>query len=105
MLFWLGFISYGIILTFIKYFINEDFKKATKSEKLQHIIEALNMPEAYNDWDTDNDLDLDGHEKKWKKVLTEMFVMVLLQFITNLLLLIPFFITGKLICFLFNMEH
>ena len=52
------------------------------------------MPEAYGDWDTDNDLDLDGHLKKWKKVLTEMLVMVLLQFVTNICLLIPLFITG-----------
>ena len=89
---------YGIILTLIKYFINKDFKKAANSEKLQHIIEALNMPEAFGDWDTDHDLDVDGHFKKWKRVLIEMFVMVLLQFITNMLLLIPFFITGKSSC-------
>ena len=98
-LFGLGFMFYGIILILIKYFINEDFKKASRSEKLQHIIEALNMPEAFGDWDTDHDLDVDGHFKKWKRVLIEMFVMVQLQFITNMLLLTPFFITGKSSCF------
>ena len=74
--------------------MNEDFQSASKWEKLQHIIESLSMPEAYGDWDTDNDLDLDGHLKKWKKVLTEMLVMALLQFVTNICLLIPLFITG-----------
>ena len=87
---------YGIFLTLIKYFLNADFKAASRTEKLQHIVEALNMPEAYGDWDTDHELDVNGHFKKWKRVLLEMFLMVLLQFVTNLCLLVPFFITGKI---------
>ena len=94
LLFWIALFFYGLLLTLIKYCMNEDFQSASKWEKLQHIIESLSMPEAYGDWDTDNDLDIDGHLKKWKKVLTEMLVMVLLQFVTNICLLIPLFITG-----------
>ena len=94
LIFGVAYFLYGILLTIIKYNINKDFKAATRSEKFQHIIEALNMPEAYGDWDTDPDLDLDGHLKKWKRVLLEMFLMVLLQFVTNLCLLVPLFITG-----------
>ena len=85
---------YGVLLILIKYCINDDFKSASNWEKLQHIIESLSMPEAYGDWDTEKGLDIDGHLKKWKKVLVEMLIMALLQFLTNLCLLIPFYVTG-----------
>ena len=78
----------------IKYCINDDFKLALKWEKLQYIIESLSMPEAYGDWDTDKGLDIDGHLRKWKKVLVEMLIMALLQFLSNLCHLIPFYVTG-----------
>ena len=85
---------YTFILSIIKYWINEDFQSASFGSILQHIIESLNFPEAYCDWDSDNDLDLDGHYKKWKAVLFEMFLMVLLQLMTNIGLLVPIWITG-----------
>ena len=93
-IFWIFYLLYGLLLLFIKYCMNEDFKSATFGEKFQHIVEAINMPEAHGDWDVNNELDLDGHFKKWRQILNEMLVMVLLQFVTNLCLLIPFFITG-----------
>ena len=68
----------------------------SKGEKLQHILEAINMPEAFGDWDTDNDLDVKGHYKKWKQILAEMMIMVSLQLVSNMALLIPFFITGNI---------
>ena len=101
-LFWIGLLFYALLLTLIKCCINDDFRSASVWAKLQHIIEALNMPECYGDWDTDRNLDLDGHLKKWRQVLQEMLIMVLLQFVTNMCLLLPFFITGtlQLHCFL-----
>ena len=76
--------------------MNDKFYSATFGAKFQHIVEALNMPEAYGDWDIDHNLDLEGHLKMAKKVLVEMLVMVLLQFITNICLFVPLFITGML---------
>ena len=97
-IFWAMYIFYAFILSIIKYWINEDFQSASfgniVQHIVQHIVESLNLPEAYHDWDTDNDLDLDGHYKKWKSVLLEMFLMVLIQLITNLGLLVPIWITG-----------
>ena len=93
-LFWLGFLLYGIFLGCIKTCLNENFKAGSIGEKLQHIIEAMNIPEAYGDWDTDNRLSIEGHKKMWRKILLEMMVMVGLQFVTNIMLLIPFFMTG-----------
>ena len=91
------YLVYALIIIFMKYKINSNFKSASMSEKFQHIVEAINLPEAYGDWDTDLGLDLDGHLKKWRSVLKEMLIMVLMQCISNLSMLVPFFVTGNTI--------
>ena len=69
-------------------------------DKLQHVVESLNLPEVNNDWDVDNTLSIEEHKGLWKKILSEMMLMVGLQYLTNLMLLIPFFVTGtRSICF------
>ena len=92
--FWAMMIMYGLILTGIKYCLSNDFRLATFWEKLQHILEALNMPEAFMDWDSDQDLNVAGHKNKWWKVLIEMLVMVFAQLIFNMILLVPIWVTG-----------
>ena len=75
--------------------MSKDFKLASKTEKLQHIIEVLNIPETYGDWDTDLDQDVSGHKEKWKSILIETIIMSLIQVASNLAMLVPFWITGK----------
>ena len=87
-------IMYGLILTGIKYCLSNDFRSATFWEKLQHIVEALNIPEAFKDWDTDQDLDVAGHLSKWWKVLIEMLAMSFAHLIFNMILLVPIWMTG-----------
>ena len=94
-LFWVVYLAYAIVTTSIKYSINNDFKSAPLVEKIQHIIEVLNIPEAFQDWDSILYLDVNGHMRKWSKILIEMMVMSLLQVVSNLVMLIPFLITGK----------
>ena len=95
------YIFYAFILSIIKYWINEDFQSASFGSILQHLIESLNLPEAYCDWDTDNNLDIDGHYEKWKSVLLEMRLMVLMQLITNPGLLVPLWVTGSYLAIYF----
>ena len=70
---------------------------ASLGKKLQHIIEAVNMPEAFGDWDGDNSLNIEGHKKMWNNILAEMMIMVGFQFFTNIFLITPFIITGTYI--------
>ena len=77
-----------------KHNFNEYFNKASHGKRCQHIIETLNNPEAYGDWDDDPTLDVDGHRKRWKKILVEMLVMTLFQFLSNMVLMVPLIITG-----------
>jgi hypothetical protein len=87
-------IMYGLILIAIKYCLSNDFRSATLLEKFKHIVQALNVPEAFGDWDDDHDLDVAGHLNKWWKVLVEMLVMTFAQLISNLILLVPIWVTG-----------
>ena len=69
-------------------------------DKLQHVVESLNLPEVNNDWDVDNTLSIEEHKELWKEILSEMMLMVGLQYLTNMMLLIPLFVTGtRPICF------
>ena len=87
-------IMYGLILIAIKYCLSNDFRSASLLEKFKHIVQALNVPEAFGDWDDDHDLDVAGHLNKWWKVLIETLVMTFAQLISNLILLVPIWITG-----------
>ena len=96
-LFWSGYLLYGILLILIKNYKNKNFAMASLGKKLQHIIEAVNMPEAFGDWDGDNSLTIEGHKKMWNNILAEMMMMVGFQFLTNMILITPFIITGTYI--------
>ena len=93
-IFWAFYLVYGLFLTLLKYCISKDFQKGSHGKRIQHIVELLNIPEAFRDWDTDHTLDVDGHIARWKKVLIEMITMAIMQTISNIILLIPFLVTG-----------
>ena len=95
-----GYFLYGVLLLAIKSCINKGFYEASKIDKLVHITGALNLPEAYGDWDDDGNLSdylsITEHRQRWKAILSEMLLMTALQYITNLMLLIPLFVTGSI---------
>ena len=78
---------------------------ASLGKKLQHIIEAVNMPEAFGDWDGDNSLNIEGHKKMWNNILAEMMMMVGFQFLTNMILITPFIITGTKVSQIYHTDH
>ena len=83
-LFGVIYLAYALVLVICKCLTSSDFKSATKWKKVQHILEALNMPESFSDWDSDLELDIHGLRKKWGNVLGEMLLMVAFQFVTNM---------------------
>jgi len=85
----------GLVMILVKRMISADFKAASWVSQLQHVAEVLNFPDAFLDWDDDfgNNLTKDEYRNRWWSVVKETTVMVLLHFTTNLLLLIPLWIT------------
>ena len=94
--FWFLYLFYGLALTLFKHCKSKDFQNASHGKRIQHILEAINIPEAFADWDNNHTLDVAGHRRKWKTVLIEMVWMVVMQFASNMVLLIPIFVTGTL---------
>merc|ERR1711974_85311 len=65
-----------------------------------HLLESTNVPDAFLDWD-DDEVDEVGVEKtpeeyrgRWKSVLSETVGMIGLQMLSNLLMLVPIFVTA-----------
>ena len=52
------YLAYAIILLLIKNRISKDFLLSSYAKRFQHIIEALNMPESFEDWDSEHNLDV-----------------------------------------------
>ena len=46
-LFGVLYIAYGLLITLIKYAMNDDFKSSSSGKRFQHILETLNSPEAF----------------------------------------------------------
>jgi len=59
-----------------------------------HIALIINLPGNYGDW-TSGGGSLDELRRRQKMHLVENFIMILLQFISHILMVIPFYVTGK----------
>ena len=81
-LFMTHFLLYGLLLALIKYFISQNFKSLNYKEKLKQVLKLMIISEV----------DGDCHTVKWK---LEMLLLSLMQIATDLILLVPFFVTGK----------
>ena len=83
----------------IKTKISDRFARASWGEKLQHLIDVINVPDPFRDWDSEENLEIRIHANPaelWKSTLIETIVMIGLQLLTNLLLLTPFWIAGTI---------
>ena len=87
------FIQTGIALI-VKMAMNKQFRKTTFASKLHHIALIINLPDNYGDW-TSGGGSLDELRKRQKMHLVEISIMILLQFISHMLMTIPFYVTGE----------
>ena len=73
---------YGLLLTLVMYFMSPDFQSSTHGERLKIVLKLFIIPEVNGDCQTRN----------WK---LGMLLLGLMQVVSNLILLVPFFVTGK----------
>ena len=77
------------------------FRKARWQTKLLHLLESTNVPDTFMDWDDDEEDEVEiektveEYRSRWKSVLTETMGMIGLQMISNLLMLVPIFVTSE----------
>ena len=87
------FIQTGIALI-VKLAMNKQFRMTSFGSKLHHIALIINLPDNYGDW-TSGGGSLDELRKRQKMHLVEISIMILLQFISHMLMTIPFYVTGE----------
>ena len=76
------YLFYGLLLTLFKHFRSTGFKSLSHGERCKEVVKLLFIPEVNEDC----------MSKKWK---TDTLLLVVIQVISNLIMLVPFFVTGK----------
>merc|ERR1719458_2365007 len=75
------------------------FRNACWQTKLLHLLESTNVPDSFMDWDDDEEDEVEikktpeEYRIRWKLVLNETVGMIGLQMLSNLLMLVPIFVT------------
>ena len=85
-----------IILTIVKWLTVKKIKKESFLDVFIHIIENLNFPFPYKDWDVDNQSTVEEYKKKLREVNIEMAWSLTVNTIFNSLMFTPFWWTGKI---------
>ena len=73
---------YCLLLTLLQYFMSLDFRSSTHGERVKIVLKLFFIPEANGDCQT----------REWK---LEMLLLGVMQVVSNLILLVPFFVAGK----------
>ena len=123
--FFLGILLFhGIVILILKMNVSSHFESASWLNKIGHVVESLNVPDVYKDFDVDMNPEEDNvtislfvytspnnnetsrfvdpkeertpedYRKSYNSVLKETLWMTSLQAVSNLLLLVPVLVTG-----------
>ena len=76
------------------------FKSAGWLTKIGHVVESLHVPDVFRDFDVDmnpeEERTPEDYRMAYNSVLKETLWMTSLQAISNILLLVPLFVTGDI---------
>ena len=92
--FMLGLIIQTGLALLVKIAMNKEFKETSIGSKLQHIALIVNMPDNYGEWSSGGG-DLAQLKGRQRRHLVESCIMILLQFVSHILMVIPFWVTGE----------
>ena len=76
------YLFYGLLLTLFKHLRSTGFKSLSHGERCKEVAKLLFIPEVNEDC----------MSKKWK---IDTLLLVVIQVVSNLIMLVPFFVTGK----------
>ena len=80
----------------MKLMISKDFCRAKISTVLQHLVLSINLPDNYADWDQEKNGSPAEYERRRKSVILESCVMIFIHTISNILMIVPIWVTGIL---------
>merc|ERR550532_1967656 len=96
----LGFLLlHGIAILILKINVSSHFKSTSWLNKTGHVVESLHVPDVYKDFDVDIDPEEErtpeDYRTNYNSVIKETLCMVVLQVVSNLLLLVPLLVTAS----------
>ena len=87
-----------VTTTILKLALSKDFRTAFKkwslSSILQHLVLTVNIPDNYTDWDQCEGSPAE-HQRRKSRSNSENFAMIVVHNISNMLLLVPLWMTGN----------
>ena len=90
---------HGIAILILKMNVSNNFESASWLNKIGHVVESLNVPDVYKDFDVDLNPDWErtpyDYRMSYNSVLKETLWMTVLQMVSNLFLLVPLLVTGS----------
>jgi len=90
---------HGVAIFTLKMNLSNHFKEADWLNKIGHVVESLNVPEVYKDFDVDLNPDWErtpyDYKLSYDSVQKETFWMTFLQMVFNFLLLVPLLVTAS----------
>ena len=90
----LGLVTFHIFIIFcLQHAMSDRFRKSPFWSKMQQAINILSLPDADFDWSKEPG-DVSEHNARRKQYLLEVILVSALQWIINLTMLVPFWISG-----------
>ena len=86
-----------LTITIVKVLNIKNIKKERTFDVFTHILENLNFPFPYKDWDVENQSTVDEYKQKLQEVNIEMGLSFGFNIFFNVLMFVPFWWTGKYI--------
>lgn len=90
---------YACTIFLFKRRLSAKFALASWRSQLQHVVEGLNMPDIYRDWDEEDeeeDATPESFRTRRKIIIKENIAMIIIHFFFNMMFLVPVFVTGKI---------
>ena len=103
-LFMLLLFAQTVIAMIIKLVMNKEFQETSWGSKLQHACLIVNLPDNYGDFTSSakkeepksSELGNVGeYRRRHKMLLLESCIMILLQFVSHIVMIVPFWVTGE----------
>ena len=85
----------SLVMFVCKYITNEKFRQGTFTMKIRRTLQTIHVPDTVSDWD-EGDGDVDCHKERWRKTMFEMTIMILIQFVFNMLMTTPLLFSGSI---------
>ena len=95
LVFFILLLTQALIMFGCKYLTNEKFRQGTFTMKIRRTFQTIHVPDTVSDWD-EVDGDVDCHKERWRQTMVEMTIMIVIQFVVNMLMLTPLLYSGSI---------